>query len=99
MPSEDVGPLHEAAWEHLCELVSQRDKLLHSLEAAARVAMDITPAIGVVIDYDSISARDLLDAIDQLTPRIVAQMEELNGYARQIGKPEITWRKIDLRDV
>ncbi len=99
MPEEDVRDLYYAAWERLEQLVLERSKLLHALEAPAQVPLDITSVTGFVIEYDTAAARDVLNAIDELTPRISAAMGELNGYARQIGRKGVEWRKIDLRDV
>ena len=98
MLSEDIRTFHEAALQRLSGLVSERDKSLRLLEITARVATGITPATGMVIEFDIASARNLVDAIYELTPKIAAQMVELNGYARQLGKPDIIWQAIDIRD-
>lgn len=99
MSGDDLRTRYDAAWNRLLDLVSQRDKLLHRLDAPIHVAMDITPTRGMVIEFDTVSQRSALDAIDQLGPQISAAMAEVNELRPQLGKPEIIWQKVDLRDI
>ena len=85
----DTWKLHREAWNRLFDVVELRNKLLRRLAILATRAMDMTPATGMVIEVDTGLARQLLDEINTLTPRIFAGVAEVNLYAEQIGKPII----------
>ena len=85
---------HDAAWKRLLDLVSARNKLLRHLDMMARPSVDSSPTEGFLFEFDTAQARELLAAIDELTPRITAAMEEANTYAEKMGLPRIRWQSL-----
>ncbi len=97
MATANVRELYDLAWHELFDLVESRSKLLRKLDMMARMAMDLTPATGMVIEFDVSRAEQLLAGIDDLMPRISAGIQKVNGYAEQCGRPTIKWQNIALR--
>ena len=98
MTIDDARTLHQKAWDSLFDLVMLINGLLQSLDIMARRAIGITPVTGFVIEFDTGLARQLLDEIDTLTPQVSAGIEEVNQCAGKIGKPQIQWRPMEIRD-
>ncbi len=97
MAIANIRELYDEAWHELFELVAQRNKLLRALEMMTRFAMDMTPASGMVIEFDVSRAEELVAGIDGLTPRISAGIQKVNVYAEQCGRPTVKWQNISLR--
>jgi hypothetical protein len=93
-----VREQYEETWHELFALVAGRNRLLHSLDSMARLAMDMTPAGGMVIEFDVSRAEELIRRIDELTGEISGAMQKLNGYAEQCGAPSVKWQNISLRE-
>ncbi len=98
MERTDKLRLHEQALERLTALVKMRSQLLRRLHAAAEVAANITPAVGMVVEYDTSSARALLDEIDAMARSVAAGVDDVNRCAAEIGKPPIRWQKFYFDD-
>ena len=94
MTSNDARKYYREAWAVLFDVVVLRNNLLRRLDMMTRPAMDLTPGSGMVFEFDSDQARGLLRAIDELTPRIRAGMEEVNKYAEQTGSPKVRWQSL-----
>ena len=94
----DSGTPYGEAWERLFQLLLRRSNLLRHLELMVSLTKEGTPAAGMVIEFDTPLARQLLDELDTLTPLISAEIEEVNKYGERIGKPQIKWRKLYLSD-
>ncbi len=89
--------LYDEAWHRLFDLVSSRNALLRTLETMTRLAMDMTPASGFVIEFDVSRAEEIMAGIERLTGEISASMQEVNSLAEQCGAPSIKWQNIALR--
>ena len=94
MTLNDLRNQHEAAWQRLSGIVSQRTDLLKQLGQMANYAGDFSPATGMFMEFDIDKARDLLARLEDMTPVIYYAIDELNSYAKQIGKPRIERRKL-----
>jgi hypothetical protein len=95
--STSIREQYEEAWHELCDLVASRNRLLRSLDAMARLAMDVSPAGGMVIEFDVSRAEELLAQVEALSGEISAGMQKLNGYAEQCGAPSVKWQNVALR--
>jgi hypothetical protein len=84
---------HDAAWQRLFELIQQRNTLLRQVGAMANFAADFIPATAMFMEFDFKQAETILAKVQAMTPAIDAAIAEVNGYAKQIGKPKIE-RKI-----
>jgi hypothetical protein len=89
--------LYDDAWNQLFDLVASRNALLRALEAMSRLAMDVTPASGMVIEFEVTRAEELVARIEQLTGEISAGIQEVNILAEHCGAPSIKWQNIALR--
>ena len=98
MARMDKIRLYAEALERLTTLVKMRSLLLRRLHAAAEVAANITPAVGMVVEYDTGSARALLDEIDAMALSVAAGVDDVNRCAAEIGKPPIRWQKFYFDD-
>ena len=98
MAMDDVCALHDQAWKQLSDLVQERSRLLRSLAQMATIAAEITPATGMMVEFDIEKARPLLDQVEDLTPQIAAGIVQVNRHARGIGKPQIRWFKIEAEN-
>ena len=96
MAVANIRELYDDAWHELFDLVAQRNKLLHTLDMMTKLAMDMTPAAGMVIEFDVSRAEEIVAAIDELTPQISAGIQKVNIYAEQCGSPSIKWQNISL---
>ncbi len=85
---------HEAAWRELFELVDKRNTALRRLEMMAKLAMDMTPATSMVIEFDVVRAEELIAAVDDMTPRITEGMQRVNALAEKCGRPSLRWQKM-----
>ncbi len=95
MPSEDeLRELYDAATNRLFGAVRKRNGLLMQLDQMIRPLMGTSPLVGLVPEFDSGRARDLLRQVDELAPEMVEAMEEANGYARQLHRLEMRWIKL-----
>jgi len=97
MAIANIRELYDEAWHQLFDLVDRRNKLLHALNMMTTFAMDMTPATGMVIEFDVTRAEELVAAIDALTPQISTGIQRVNGYGEQCGRPTIKWQNISLR--
>lgn len=84
---------HDLAWQQLFELVQQRNTLLRQVGAMANFAADFVPATAMFMEFDFEQAQTILAKVQAMTPTIDAAIAQVNGYAKQIGKPKIE-RKI-----
>ncbi len=98
MRPNEVRIQHTAAWEKLSELVRRRNKLLRDLGTRANFAADLTPATGMYGEFDADHARDILAKLEAMTFELDAALDELNGYAKQIGKPVIERKSLHRDD-
>ncbi len=89
--------LYDEAWQQLYDLVARRSVLLRSLDMMARMAMDMTPAAGMVIEFDVSRAEELLAQIEQITDEITGAIQRVNSFAEQCGAPSVKWQNITLR--
>src|SRR5512141_2186436 len=95
--STSIREQYEEAWHELCDLVASRNRLLRSLDAMARLAMDVSPAGGMVIEFDISRAEELVSQVDALTRDISTGMQKLNSYAEQCGASSVKWQNVALR--
>ena len=98
MTAGDARTSYGKAWDRLFELLVQRNKSLRCLNMMVSLTTEVTPATGMVIEFDTSLARQLLDEVDTLTPRISEAIEDVNKDAEKIAKPQIQWRKLYLPD-
>ncbi len=91
---EEVRVLYDTTTSRLFGLVRARNTLLMQLDQMIRPLMSTSPLVGLVAEFDTQKARDLLRRVDDLTPQIVATMQEANGYARRLRRLEIRWIKL-----
>jgi len=94
MVTGDFRKLYRDAWNRLFEVVKLRNQRLRRLDTMAAPAMSVTMATTMIFEFDTDLARQLLVEIDELTPRINAGMEEVNGYAAKTGAPTVQWRSM-----
>lgn len=97
MALPNIREMHDEAWNELFDLVMSRNEVLKRLDMMAKMAMDMTPATGMVIEFDVTRAEELIAAIDDLTPRISAGIQRVNRLAEQCGRPSLKWQNISLR--
>jgi hypothetical protein len=97
MAAANMREQYEEAWHELLDLARNRNRLLRSLDTMARVAMDVTPAEGLLIEFDVTRAEDLISLVDMLTPKITAGIQKLNGLAELCGRPTVKWQNVTLR--
>ncbi len=79
------------------ELVASRSAVLRTLDMLARLAMDMTPASGMVIEFDVSRAEELLTRVEELNAEISGAMQRVNSFAERCGAPSIKWQNIALR--
>ena len=96
MATASIRELYEEAWHELIDLVAARKRLLRGLEEMARLAMEMTPTGGMVIEFDVSRAEELVVGIDALTPQISAGIQKVNWYAEQCGAPSVKWQNVPL---
>ncbi len=96
MAASNIRELYEEAWHDLFDLVISRNRLLRRLEEMARVAMEMSPATGLVIEFDVSRAEQLVAGIEELNQLISAGIQEVNLYAEQCGAPSVKWQDIAL---
>ena len=89
--------MYDEAWNQLYDLVASRNSLLRALDTMSRLAMDVTPASGLVIEFEVTRAEELVAKIEQLTAEISAGIREVNSLAERCGAPSIQWRNIVTR--
>ena len=94
MTTADARRFHQEAWTRLYDLIIMRNKLLQRLSIMAGRAVSTAPTSSMVFEFETTQARDILEKIDELTPRIAAAMNEANQYADQLGKPRIRWQSV-----
>ncbi len=90
----DFRTPYRDAWNRLFGLVKLRNQRLQRLNSMAAPAMSLTLTTGMIYEFDTDLARELLNEIDELTPQIKAGIEEVNGYVDKIGTPEIRWQTL-----
>jgi hypothetical protein len=56
--------------------------------------MDMTPATGMVIEFDVSHAEELVSTIDELTFLISSGIQSVNLYAEQCGAPSVKWQDV-----
>ncbi len=89
--------LYDEAWNELLELVASRNALLRMLETMSRMAMGVTPASGIIIEFDVTRAEQIVARIEELTAEISYGIQEVNSLAEQCGAPSVKWQNIALR--
>ncbi len=92
MVTRDCRWLYQDAWNRLFSLVKLRKNLLRRLDMTAALAMAMSLAAGVIYDFDADTARELVNQIDELTPRISSDMEHVKQYADQAGLHRVRWQ-------
>ena len=97
MPTLTFRELYDEAWHQLFEMVAKRRNALRSLDIMAKLAMEMTPAAGMVIEFDVSRAEELLGEIEQLTDEISGAIQRVNRFAEQCGAPSVKWQNIALR--
>jgi hypothetical protein len=78
-------------------MVATRSALLRSLDMSAKLAMEMTPAAGIVIEFDVTRAEELLTRIEELNAEISGAMQRVNSFAERCGAPSVKWQNIALR--
>ncbi len=94
MTLPNVRELYDEAWHELFDLVEMRSKVLHKLATMSSLATDMTPATGMVIEFDVTRAEELIAAVDDMTPRITEGIQRVNALAEKCGKPSLRWQKM-----
>ena len=94
MVTGDFRKPYREAWNRLFEVVKLRNQRLRRLDMMAAPAMSLTMATSMIFEFDTNLARQLLAEIDELTPRINAGIEEVNGYAAKTGAPTVQWQSM-----
>jgi hypothetical protein len=89
--------LYDEAWHQLASMVARRSALLRTLDVMAKLAMEVSPASGMVIEFDVSRAEELLKQVEALTDEISGGMQRLNSFAEQCGAPSVKWQNIALR--
>ncbi len=89
--------LYDEAWQQLYDLVVKRSALLRSLDIMAKMAMEMSPAAGMVIEFDVTRAEELLGQIEHITGEISGAIQRVNSFAEQCGAPSVKWQNILLR--
>lgn len=89
MLPDAIRKKYDQAWQVLFDLVLQRNRLLEQLHRMAQLASELTPASGMVIEFDMETAGKLLQEASELAPKIDAAIEDVNHWGKQIGKPKI----------
>lgn len=92
MPSLEARRLYQDAWNRLFSTVRTRNDLLRQLNSMVAPAMSITLATSRIVRMDTDLARQLLDEIDELVPRIDEGIAEVNKHAHNAGLPELHWQ-------
>ena len=59
--------------------------------------MEMTPAAGIVIEFDVTRAEELLAKIEDLNEEISGAMQRVNSFAERCGAPSVKWQNIALR--
>lgn len=77
--------------------MASRGALLRNLDMAAKLAMETTPAAGIVIEFDVTRAEELLAKIEDLNAEISGAMQRVNSFAERCGAPSVKWQNIALR--
>ena len=90
----DFRKPYRDAWNRLFEVVKLRNQRLRHLDMMAAPAMSMTLATGMIYEFDTDVARELVNEIDELTPRIEKGMHEVNEYADKVGSPHIRWQSL-----
>ena len=94
MATGDLRKYYREAWNRLFEVVKLRNQRLRRLDMMAAPAMSVTLATSMIFEFDTDLARQLFAEIDELTPRINAGMQEVNGYAEKTGAPTVRWQSM-----
>ncbi|HEX8991460.1 MAG TPA: hypothetical protein VF784_07250 [Anaerolineales bacterium] len=89
--------MYDEAWNQLFDLVASRNALLRALNTMSRLAMEVTPASGMVIEFEVTRAEELIVKIEQLTGEISAGIREVNTLAERCGAPSVQWQNIATR--
>jgi hypothetical protein len=97
MPTLTYRELYDEAWHQLFEMVARRSALLRSLDMMAKLAMEMTPASGMVIEFDVSRAEELLKQIEEMTDEISGGIQRVNSFAERCGAPSIKWQNVALR--
>lgn len=97
MPTLTYRELYDEAWHQLASMVAKRSALLRRLDMMAKMAMDVSPVAGIVIEFDVSRAEDILAQIEALTDEISGGIQRVNSFAEQCGAPSIKWQNILLR--
>ncbi len=83
---------HQQSMWRLAELVLQRNRSLLRLNTLAILPLGLTPASGMIAEFDTHAARKLLDQIDRQTERINDALAETNHQGGLCGSAPVTWR-------
>ncbi len=86
--------LYDEAWQQLFNMVAKRSTLLRNLDMMAKLAMDMTPATGMVIEFDVSRAEEILRQIEAMTDEISGGIQRVNSFAEQCGAPSIKWQNL-----
>ncbi len=87
---DQVRATYEARWKKLYEQIDRRNKLLETLAQLTEPAAGLSLATGMFYEFDAERARALITEIVEITPAILAEIAELNGLGKQLGKAEIS---------
>ncbi len=83
---------YEQARQKLLALVLARNKLLLRLDGLTLTPLNLSPASGLVADFDRTAARQIIDEVDRLAPQIDDLLAEVNRLAVECGKPTLDWQ-------
>jgi hypothetical protein len=85
----------QALWK-LSELVMRRNHSLLRLHTVSALPLGLTPMTGMLAQFDSHAARQLLDEIDHRTSQINDALAEANHCGALCGIMAIQWRPAPL---
>ncbi len=89
--------LYEESLHQLSELVAKRSAHLRALDVMTRLAMEMTPASGMIIEFDISRAEEQLAAVERLTAEISSAIQRVNRFAERCGAPSVKWQNIAIR--
>ncbi len=85
----------QALWE-LSDLVMRRNQSLLHLGTLATMPVGLRPDSGMVAEFDTRAARELLAHIDHQTEQINDAIAKTNHFAGAAGAPSVIWKRIPV---
>ncbi len=92
MHSLEARKCYHDAWNRLYSTLQARNSLLRQIDSMAVPAISITMATNMIVQFDTDLARQLLNDVDDLAPRISEGMAEVNRFAEAAELPKLHWQ-------